>query len=260
MQTKFDKLKNFLNDLNKQGICLAYSGGVDSLLLLYFLKDLNAIAITLSSCFQTNEEINSSKDFAKRHNIKHKIITYSPLENENILNNSKERCYFCKKLMFSKIVDFAKNNNYKYIIDGTNYDDINQYRPGLKVLDELGVISPFKMFEITKKEIREYLKNIDINLSNKPSSPCLATRFPYDTKLSVDKLKMVEKLEGILYKQGFLNNRVRLHNNIARIEILKEDYKKAIRLSEDIIDEFKKYNIDYIALDLEGLRNGSMDI
>ena len=161
--------------------------------------------------------------------------------------------------MFSKIKEFADTNKYEYIIDGTNFDDINTFRPGLRANEELKIISPFKEFKITKNEIRKYLENIDLILSKKPSSPCLATRFPYNTKLEEKSLKTIEKLEKYLYLKGFKNNRIRLHNDIARIEIPKKDFNKFIKLNSIITKRFKQKNIKYITLDIEGLRTGSMD-
>ncbi|HIS88700.1 TPA: 7-cyano-7-deazaguanine synthase [Candidatus Avigastranaerophilus faecigallinarum] len=155
MKEKFDKLKQYLRELDKQGLCLAFSGGIDSCALLYLCKDLNVIAVTFKSIFQTEQEINEAKEFCNFYGIKQKIIEYYPLENNLIKNNPKDRCYHCKKLIFSELKRYAGN---KIIIDGTNADDIKTYRPGLKALKELGIYSPFADFGITKKRNHRFFK------------------------------------------------------------------------------------------------------
>ena len=254
MDKKFLELINYLNKLQKNGLCLAFSGGVDSTLLLYLCKDLDIVACTFKSVFQTEEEIRLTKDICKKYNVKQEVIEYYPLENSIIKSNPKDRCYHCKKLMFEKLRTLTKRN----IIDGTNFDDLNTFRPGLRALKELGIISPLAEFKITKEEIRAYAKELGISVYNKPSTPCLATRFPYNTNLCEDKLNIVEEGETFLKSQGFSDVRLRLHDDIARIELPKSDFDKIIN-NEKIIPKFKELGIRYITLDLEGLRRGSMD-
>lgn len=260
MNNKFIQLKNYLNDLNEQGLCLAFSGGIDSTLLLYLCKDMNILAITFDSNFQTKEEIELTKNLCKKYGVKQIIIEQNVFENPIILDNPKDRCYHCKKFLFENAVRVAKENGLKTIIDGTNFDDLGVYRPGRKALKELGVISPFAKFEITKKEIREYAKDCGIEIFSKPSSPCLATRFPYGTKLTQEKLDIVEKGEQILKNFGFECCRLRLHDDIARIEILPEYFEKILSQKDKLIRELKQLGIKYITLDLEGFRSGSMDL
>lgn len=260
MTNKFDNLKNYLAELEKQGICLAFSGGVDSTLLLYLCKDFNMKAVTFSSVFQTPEELSYAAKLCKKYKIRHTQIEFNPLDNKNLKNNPTDRCYHCKKLIFQKIKDFAQINNLFYIIDGTNSDDMDKYRPGLKALDELGIISPLAKFNITKQEIRNYLKSHNIDNYDKPSTPCLATRFSYGTLLNKHMLKIVYNGENILKKYGFTNNRLRIHNNIARIEIPPDKFNEFIKNKSAIIPSLKALGITYITLDVEGLRSGSMDI
>ena len=278
MINNFQNLLNDLSQMGKHGICLAFSGGIDSSLLLYLCKDLNITAVTFKSVFQTDEEIQETIDFCRNYDIKHKIIEFYPLENEILCNNPQDRCYHCKKLFFSKLKDFAKennpvsqltagslppsgcSNNSKYIIDGTNYDDTQTYRPGLKAIKELDIISPYIKHKITKKQIREYAKELGLKIFNKPSTPCIATRFPYNTKLTEENILKVKKGENILKKFGFISCRLRYHDNTARIEIEKTEFQNFMNKHEDIISELKKIGFNYITLDLEGLRSGSMDI
>lgn len=236
---KFEKLNKYLHTLGKQGICLAFSGGIDSALLLVLCKDLNITAVTFSSPLQTEDEINFTAEFCKKYNVNQKIITLNPLEDEKIVLNPKERCYYCKSLFFQKIKEFAQEKHLANIIDGTNFDDLNTYRPGLKALKELGILSPFALFKITKEEIRSYAKSLGLEIFNKPSTPCLATRFPYDTPLELDSIERVKRSEKYLKELGFSENRVRHHGNIARIEIQPENFTEFLQHSREINAEFK---------------------
>lgn len=260
MNSKFVELQKYLNDLKKQGLCLAFSGGVDSAVLLYMCRKLNILAITFNSNFQTVEEIELTKHLCGEYGVRQIIIEKDVFENPIILNNPKDRCYHCKKFLFENAVRIAQENNLKYIIDGTNFDDLDVYRPGRKALKELGIISPFAKFEITKKEIREFARDCGIEVCNKPSSPCLATRFPYGTHLTKEKLDVVEKGENFLKEIGFECCRLRMHDNIARIEILPEKFDDFMKVREDVVFELKKLGIPYVTLDLEGFRSGSMDL
>ena len=260
MLSKFKNLQNYLNDLEKQGLCLAFSGGIDSILLLYLCKDLNILAVTLNSNLQTEEEIKFTQEICKSLQVKHIILDIDIFQNPVILSNPKDRCYHCKKMMFEKIINSANQNGCNIIIDGTNFDDLKVYRPGRKALNELGILSPFAKFEITKEEIREYAKNLGITSYDKPSTPCLATRFPYGTNLTFEKLQMVEIGEKILKQFGFDCCRLRLHDNIARIEILPELFQDFIDKKSEITAALKNIGLKYITLDLEGFRSGSMDL
>ena len=257
MEEKFAGLKNFLKELNKQGICLAFSGGIDSTVLLFLCKDLNLTAVTFKSVFQTEEEIEETTTLCNFYGVKQEIIEYFPLENEIIKNNPKDRCYHCKRLFFSKLKDFAGD---RFIIDGTNADDLKVYRPGLKALKELGITSPLADFDITKQEIREFAKQSGIKIFDKPSTPCIATRFPYGTTLSEDLINKVKAGENLLKNSGFSRCRLRLHQDIARIEIPPEDFSTFLKTKDKIVKALKNLGFKYVTLDLEGIRSGSMDI
>lgn len=258
MKNKFIKLQKYLSELNEQGICLAFSGGIDSTVLLFLCKDLNTTAVTFKSVFQTDKEIDDTKDLCNFYKIPQKIIEYYPLENPAIKNNPKDRCYHCKKLFFSQLKDFAGE---KIIIDGTNADDQKTYRPGIKALKELKILSPFAEFEITKEEIRKFANISGIKIYNKPSTPCMATRFPYGTELNETILNIAKKSEEILKDYGFNNCRFRIHKDTARIEIPLNEIENFIKCRDDIIHSLKKEtNLKYFTLDLEGLRSGSMDM
>ena len=261
MQSKFLQLAEFLKFKDKQGICLAFSGGIDSTLLLYLCKGLKKVsAVTFRSIFQSEEEIELCQHLASKYDMNHVIIDINPLENSVIVHNPKNRCYLCKKIFFSRLTDFAKSQKLKYIMDGTNFDDLHAFRPGLKALKELNISSPLAEFKITKQEIRLYAEEIGIEIAQKPSTPCLATRFPYGTRLDAEKINIVKQGENILKSFGFEANRLRLHDNIARVEIEKSYFKDFLSKKDAIIKDLKKIGITYVTLDLEGLRSGSMDV
>lgn len=260
MKNKFDDLENYLNDLGKQGLCLAFSGGIDSTLLLYLCRNTKITAITFNSDFQTSEEIEQTEKLCKKYGVRQIILTRKVLETPAIEDNPKNRCYICKKFLFEEAVKTAKENCLTHIIDGTNFDDLKVFRPGRKALQELGVISPFAKFEITKDEIRKYAEKCGIEIFSKPSSPCLATRFPYGTKLTKEKLETVEKGERMLKDFGFECCRLRMHGDIARIEVLPKKFDNILQNRDKITNGLKKLGIKYVTLDLEGFRSGSMDI
>jgi len=157
------------------------------------------------------------------------------------------------------IKQYAEEQGFTHVMDGTNHDDLSQYRPGLKAIEELGVLSPFKELAVTKAEIREIAKELGLDIHGKPASPCLATRFPYDTRLSAELLETAADGEGVLKSYGFLDCRLRIHNDIARIEILKNRFEEFLAASDEIAAKIKALGFYYVTLDIEGLRSGSMD-
>ena len=260
MQNKFDNLKKNLLKLKEQGLCLALSGGIDSSLLLYLCKDLGVLVITIHSDFQTEDEIQLTKQLCTKYGIRQIVLSIDVFQNPFIINNPRDRCYHCKKMMFEKIIQVASENGCKFVLDGTNFDDLKVYRPGRKALAELGVISPFAVYEITKSEIREYAKQCGLDMFNKPSVPCMATRFPYEEKLIKSKIFLKKKKKKILKKEGFECCRCRLHDSIARIEILPEKFQFFMSKKDLIVASLKSLGLKYITLDLEGFRSGSMDL
>ncbi|MGD0340158.1 MAG: ATP-dependent sacrificial sulfur transferase LarE, partial [Bacteroidales bacterium] len=216
-ESKSIKLDSILKEL-KSGV-IAFSGGVDSSFLAYRaaqIRNLKMIAITISTPYIPAREIKEAVDFTKKHGINHKIIDV-PFP-EIIRHNPVERCYLCKKILFTRIAEFASENGYKYILDGTNADDTGTLRPGLKALMELSVRSPLAEAGMTKKEIREFLFKEGLDIWDKPSMACLLTRIPYDAEVSEGMLSMIEHAEDYLFEKGYPGTRVRIHNDIARIE------------------------------------------
>jgi uncharacterized protein len=259
-ENKKKNLDTILKELNS--FVVAFSGGVDSSFLLFrahSLKKNKIIGVTIRTPYIPEIELEEAVEFARLHDINHKIIDLSfP---EAIRNNPVDRCYLCKKTLFSKLLDFAKENGFKYVIDGTNADDTNVYRPGLRALRELGIRSPLLEAGLTKKDIRELLRQEDLPVADKPAMACLLTRIPYNTTISETMLKMIEQAECFLLNKGFPGTRVRIHGDLARIECAPGYFEKIIQNPEKelIIINLKKIGFRYVSLDLEGYRSGSAD-
>ncbi len=256
------QLENYTND----DIVIAFSGGIDSSLLLRIAtlkakeKGTKVYAVTIHTKLHPMNDLEIAKRVANEMGAIHKVIHVDELTEANIENNPEDRCYRCKKHLFTELLNLANEFSAKYLIDGTNFDDLKQYRPGIKALKELGVISPLAINELTKAEIRTFASEFNISVANRPSAPCLATRFPYNTKISYEIMRKIEVAEDFIRELGFYNVRVRVHGDIARIEIDKDDIAKFVTYSDNIINEMKKNGFVYITVDLEGFRSGSMDV
>jgi uncharacterized protein len=257
---KSEKLNNILN--NTGSTVIAFSGGVDSSFLLYRahkIKKDAVIAVTVNTPYIPAREIESAVKFTEKLGIKHKIIdTGIP---EVIKNNPVERCYHCKKTLFSRLLDFAKSNNYEAVFDGSNFDDTSDFRPGMKALKELVIISPLLEANLTKNEIREQLRTENLNIWNMPAMACMLTRIPYNVEIKHETLKMIEEAENILFEQGYAGARVRIHEDVARIECFPCLIEKLITDPErkQIVEKLKKLGFRYVSLDMEGYRTGSMN-
>ncbi|MBR0467286.1 MAG: ATP-dependent sacrificial sulfur transferase LarE [Clostridia bacterium] len=257
---KEDLLKR-IKELKSVGV--AFSGGVDSSLLLYLssrvLKDKAEAFIAVSPLNQRSE-LDFAKDFCKKHNIKLNIIEI-PDVLSFIEDNPIDRCYICKKHIMTKIIKAAKDKGLEHVIEGSNLDDDGDFRPGMKAIEELGILSPLKEALLTKDEIRALSKEENLTTFCKPSSPCLATRFMTGEKLTTKKLSLVEKSEEYLHSLGFLDVRVRYHNEIARIEMQREDIKKATeeKTAEKISKHLKDLGFRFVTIDLSGYKTGNMN-
>ncbi|MBC7189612.1 ATP-dependent sacrificial sulfur transferase LarE [Candidatus Aerophobetes bacterium] len=262
LKRKIDKLKNIL--LEMQSVLVAYSGGVDSTFLLKIAKDTlkeKVIAVTATSPTYPEDEIKQAEKIAKMLGVKHILVESRELENPNFRENPPQRCYWCKKELFSLLLDIARKNKINYVIDGSNADDTRDFRPGKIAAKELGVRSPLEEVSLTKNEIRLLSKKMHLPTWNKPSLACLSSRFPYGTRITEEELEKVAKAESFLRKEGFIQVRVRHHDRMARIEVFPDEIKKIIddKLREKIVKKFKELGYTYITVDLEGYRQGSMN-
>ncbi|AJA49365.1 TIGR00268 family protein [Clostridium pasteurianum DSM 525 = ATCC 6013] len=259
---KLNMLKDNIRKLKSAAI--AYSGGVDSTFLLKVAHDVlgdKVIAVTAKSSTYPEREFNEAKQFAEEIGVKHIVIISEELDIEGFSKNPTNRCYFCKKELFTKIREVAKQNNVEKILDGSNLDDTKDYRPGMEAARELEVVSPLKEANLSKGDIRDLSKSMGLRTWNKPSFACLSSRVPYGSEITMNKLKMIEISEQFLLDLGFHQVRVRHHGDIARIEVSPEEREKffSIELMDKIADRLKKLGFKYVTLDFFGYRTGSMN-
>ena len=254
------KLQDRLTELNK--VAISFSGGIDSSFLLYVaritLPTENVLAIIANGNMVPRKDYEEAIEFLKENKINYKEIEYKPLEIKEFKENRKDRCYYCKKKLMSGIKEEANKNGFKNVLDGKNEDDLKVYRPGNKATEEIGIISPLAEIGFSKENIREESKKLGLKIWNKPSNSCLATRFPYNTILTEDDLKRVEQGEEVLKKLGIPKVRIRVHQEIARIEVERE-YSNVIIQNQNIVEQIKALGFRYVTLDLNGLTSGSFD-
>ena len=265
MNIKEDKLNNLRKILSGMGsVLIAYSGGVDSTFLLKVAREElgnKVIAVTVKSEIHHLSEVTIAKKMAQKFKVKHLFIDIDILSNKEFVNNPKERCYICKKEIFSRISEMAKELNLNFVADGSNYDDLSDYRPGMKAVRELKIRSPLQEALLTKDDIRLLSKEMDLPTWDKPSNSCLATRIPYGDKITLEKLKRIEKAEGFFHDLGIEQVRVRCHNKLAKIEVGEKDLLFLMEedLRKKIISKLKQLGFIYVTLDLQGYRTGSMN-
>ena len=256
------ELSNILSSM--ESVLIAYSGGVDSTFLLKVALDVlgdKVLAVTSDSPTITRKELSYARNMAKELGANHIVLKTDEMDCKDFVKNSSQRCYWCKSELFTKLNDIAKKHDFNYVVDGSNYSDISDFRPGLKAARKLGVRSPLIEACVTKEDIRNLLKTWGLPIWNKPSTACLSSRVPYGQTISVSLLNRIEKAEDILHKSGFKQVRVRDHNDIARIEISAEDFSKLLdpNVKDHISRSLKELGYKYIAVDLDGYRTGSLN-
>ena len=259
---KYDRLKEYIASFKSAAV--AFSSGVDSTFLLYAAKEAlgeNVIAVTASSCSFPKRELNEARSYCEQMGIRHFIVESEELEIEGFSHNPKNRCYLCKRELFEKILALAERENINEVMEGSNLDDNGDYRPGLIAVSELNIKSPLRKMGFTKDEIRRLSKHFNIPTWNKQSFACLSSRFPYGDLISREKLAMVDKAEQLLLDLGFHQVRVRIHNDLARIELDPREFEKfmAEDIRKEVYNRFKQYGFSYISLDILGYRTGSMN-
>ena len=260
LEKKLDSLKEILRSL--ESVAIAYSGGVDSTFLSKVAFDVlgdNAIAVTAKSETYPRSEFEEAIEFAGKIGIEHEAIVSEELDIPELSDNPVNRCYYCKKELFTRLKDVAKERGFKHVADGSNYDDLDDYRPGMQAVEELDVRSPLQEAKLTKADIRELSKELGLPTWDKPSFACLSSRFPYGNKITREKLTAVGEAEIFLRSLGIRQLRVRHHDQIARIEVAEEDMELLFQNREQIVKKLRDLGYTYVTMDLQGYRTGSMN-
>ena len=262
IEEKYEKLKAYLHELGS--VAIGFSGGVDSSFLATVARQElgdKVLAITVKSVFNPPAETEFARQFAKQLGIAHEILTVDVLKVACVAENPPDRCYYCKKAIFSLLQQEAAKKGIKTVADGSNLDDTGDYRPGMRALEELKIVSPLRYAELTKADIRELTHQLGVITWNKPSAACLASRIPYGEVLTEETLARVDAAEQFLTKYDCKQLRVRCHYNLARLEVTQEDFAKLLDpvIRAEITAYLKKLGFMYVTLDLQGYRIGSMN-
>ncbi len=262
IEQKWDHLKALLREMDRA--IIAYSGGVDSSLLLRAASEvmgLGVTAVTADSETYPAGELLAAQAFARSLGVTHRILSTDELSSEDFVRNTPERCYFCKKELFSKLADIAEQEHAAWVIEGSNLDDLKDYRPGRKAAEELSVRSPLVEAGLSKSEVRELARSLNLSVWDKPSLACLSSRIPYGMKITPVLLRTIEAAEEKLQTLGFRQVRVRHHGDIARIEVRLEDFPRMLDpvTAKQITAAFRELGYTYVCMDLAGYRTGSMN-
>lgn len=260
MEEKLNILKNRLKEYKSSVI--AFSGGVDSTFLARIAKDVygdNLLLITATSSTYPYYELDEAKSLAEVIGVKHRIIVSEEIDIPGYADNPPDRCYYCKKELFGKIKYIAQKEGFEIVFDGSNADDIKDFRPGMKAKKEKGVISPLAETGFTKNDIRYFSAKLNLPTATKQSYACLASRFPYGEKITKEKLDRVGEAEFEIRKLGFTQFRIRSHESLARLEFIPAEMGKAWGIKDQLTEICKKYGFTYISIDLTGYRTGSMN-
>ncbi|MFL2783949.1 MAG: ATP-dependent sacrificial sulfur transferase LarE [Dehalococcoidia bacterium] len=264
-KTLQEKRLSLVNNLvQMESVIVAYSGGVDSAFLAAIANEVlgdKAIAVTAVSPSLAPSELEEAKALASELGLNFMTLNTKEVEREDYQANNPDRCFFCKDELYSHLTRYAEEEDYKFVLNGTNKDDLGDYRPGIEAAKQYGVLSPMVDVNLTKEEIRLLSKDMDLNTWDKPAQACLSSRIPYGTTVTVEALTKIAKAEHFLRTKGFKQLRVRHHDTIARIEMEPSDFQDLISepLRTEITDAFKDFGYSYVTLDMDGFRSGSLN-
>ena len=263
LQVKLQKLRDFVS--NYSSVIVAYSGGIDSSLLALVTTELlgkqNSLIITAKSPSVNSKELEYATLLAQKNDWNHKIIQTSEFQNQSYRDNKADRCYYCKTELYSLLESICDDKGYEVVFNGTNFDDLSDYRPGLKAADEKNIVSPLLECRINKLEVREIAKELALENWDKPAQPCLSSRVPYGIEITMKILKQIEEAENYLSELGFVNFRVRNHGSIARIELSENDLhrimEKDLRLK--ITSYLRGIGFKFVSVDLLEFQSGNLN-
>lgn len=260
LSSKLEKLKEGLKRL--EGVLVAYSGGVDSTLLLRVARDVlneRVLAVTARSPIHPEREYREAKEMAEALGVRLLSIWTDELSQVEFSRNDRDRCYWCKRWLLTELKDLARREGLEWVVEGSNLDDLKGYRPGMRARDELGVRSPLCEAGLNKEEVRLLSKELGLPTWDKPSLACLASRIPYGTPITRELLRKVERAEEVLLSMGLRQVRVRHHGRIARIEVEPAEMERLLRRRTELVSALRGLGYGYVTLDLEGYRSGSLN-
>jgi len=264
-QELLNKRVDLVDILSKMDrVIIAYSGGVDSAFLAAVANEVlgnNALSVTAVSPSLAPSELEEAQSLAQDLGLNYRTINTNEIEREDYSANNPDRCFFCKDELYSHLIKFCGEENYSFVVNGTNVDDLGDYRPGLDAATQYGVRSPLVEANLEKKDIRVLSREMGLPTWDKPAQACLSSRIPYGTMVTVEALTTIAKAEKYLREKGFKQLRVRHHENIARIEISADDFDVLTSepLRTEVPSYFKSLGYSYVTLDLEGFRSGSLN-